>query len=208
MSNPRETLRFGDFELDVAGYELRRSGRPIRLERQPMDLLIMLVARRGELVSRDDIVGRLWSKDVFVDVDTGVHTAIRKIRRALNDSPDEPKFVETVSGKGYRFIAPVEVVTPAVDPMPARTPEPPQATGTEETAGVSPPPRTSNYRYIVMGLAVATIAIASITWTMTRRETPPSRVTIAVLPFESASVDPDRAYLAEGLTEEITAWLG
>ena len=107
MSDPRETLRFGDFELDVAGYELRGKGRPIRLERQPMDLLIMLVERRGQLVSSRDIVDRLWGKDVFVDVETGVHTAVRKIRRALRDSPDEPAFIETVSGKGYRFIAPV-----------------------------------------------------------------------------------------------------
>ena len=106
-SNPRETLRFGDFELDVAGYELRGSGRPIRLERQPMDLLIMLVEQRGQLLSREDIVDRLWGKDVFVDVETGVHTAVRKIRRALRDSPEKPAFIETVSGKGYRFIAPV-----------------------------------------------------------------------------------------------------
>ena len=79
----------------------------------------MLVERRGQLVSRDDIVDRLWGKDVFVDVDTGVHTAVRKIRRALRDSPEEPAFIETVSGKGYRFIAPVEVVAPAPRSVPA-----------------------------------------------------------------------------------------
>ena len=78
-----------------------------------MDLLIMLVERRGQLVSREDIVDRLWGKDVFVDVETGVHTAVRKIRRALRDSPEKPAFIETVSGKGYRFIAPVEVVRAA-----------------------------------------------------------------------------------------------
>jgi DNA-binding winged helix-turn-helix (wHTH) protein len=100
-----EVLRFGDFELDVDGYELRRGGRPIRLEQQPMDLLLMLVERRGQLVSREEIVDRLWGKDVFVDVDAGVHTAVRKIRRALRDSPEKPLFLETVSGKGYRFIA-------------------------------------------------------------------------------------------------------
>src|SRR5688572_3497244 len=98
MSDPRETFRFGDFELDVAAYELRRHGRSIRLERQPMDLLIMLVERRGLLVSRGDIIDRLWGKDVFVDVETGVHTAVRKIRQALRDSREKPVFVETVSG--------------------------------------------------------------------------------------------------------------
>ena len=93
-------MRFGAFELDVAGYELRSGGRAIRMERQPMDLLILLVERRGQLVSREDIIDRLWGKDVFVDVETGVHTAIRKIRRALQDSPEAQVFIEKVTGKG------------------------------------------------------------------------------------------------------------
>jgi len=105
---PRQILRFAHFELDTAAYELRRKGRPIRLERQPMDLLIMLVTRRGELVSRDEIIARLWGDGIFVDVETGVNTAIRKIRQALNDSSDDPAFIETVTGKGYRFVASVE----------------------------------------------------------------------------------------------------
>src|SRR5207248_451531 len=105
-----ERFRFRDFELDVPGYELRRQGRPVRLERQPMDLLILLVQRRRHLVSRTDIVERLWSKDVFIDVATGVNTAVSKIRHALGDSHESPRFVETVPGKGYRFVAPVEVV--------------------------------------------------------------------------------------------------
>ena len=110
-SAPRETFRFNDFELDVAAYQLRRQGRVVRLERQPMDVLILLVERRRQLVSRADIVERLWGKDVFVDVDTGVHTAIRKIRQALGDSISAPAFVETVPSKGYRFVADVEVVS-------------------------------------------------------------------------------------------------
>ena len=79
-----------------------------------MDLLILLVANRQRLVTRAEIVDALWGKDVFVDVETGVHTAIRKIRLALRDSPEAPTFVETVAGKGYRFVAPVEeVLAPA-----------------------------------------------------------------------------------------------
>ena len=105
-----QILRFGDFELDVAAYELRRRGRPVKLGRQPMDLLILLVEHRRQLVSRGEIVERLWGKDVFVDVDTGVNTAISKIRQALRDSAEAPAFVETVPGKGYRFVAPVDVV--------------------------------------------------------------------------------------------------
>jgi DNA-binding winged helix-turn-helix (wHTH) protein len=116
-----ETFRFGDFELDLAAYELRRHGRPVRLERQPMELLLLLLERRQRLVSRSEIVERLWSKDVFVDVERGVNTAVRKIRRALRDSRDEPRFVETVSRRGYRFIAPVDVVASwRAEPFPVR----------------------------------------------------------------------------------------
>src|SRR5687768_12084018 len=93
-----ERYRFGEFELDAASYELRNGGRLVRLERQPMDLLIVLLRRRGQLVPRAEIVDQLWGKDIFVDVDTGVHTAIRKIRQALRDSADAPRFVETLPG--------------------------------------------------------------------------------------------------------------
>ena len=96
----------------AARTELRKKGRAVRLERQPMDLLILLVERRGQLVTRAEIVELLWGPDVFVDVETGVHTAIRKVRRALGESPHAPAFVETVPGRGYRFIAPVGVEGP------------------------------------------------------------------------------------------------
>jgi TolB-like protein/Flp pilus assembly protein TadD len=137
MSTCRETFRFRNFELDVAAYELRCKGRSIRLERQPMDVLILLVERRGQLVSRRDIIDRLWGRDVFVDVETGVHTAIRKIRQALRDSRQEPKFVETVSGKGYRFIADVEVIA-AGSGMPADVPLGGGAAATRVTLAVLP----------------------------------------------------------------------
>ena len=110
------TLRFGDFELDMAAYELSRRGRPVKLGRQPMDLLILLIERRPQLVSRTDIVDRLWGKDVFVDVETGVNTAISKVRQALRDSADAPAFVERVAGRGYRFVAAVETIASTLEP--------------------------------------------------------------------------------------------
>jgi len=112
MSQPdsHSTFRFGEFELDISAYELRRGGQPVHLERQPMDLLILLVEHHRQLVSRADIVKRLWDPGVFVDVEMGVNTAIRKLRQALRDSRESPAFVETISGKGYRFIAPVNAV--------------------------------------------------------------------------------------------------
>jgi len=141
-SHSRARFRFGEFELDVGAYELRRLGRSVKLGRQPMDLLILLVESPGQLVSRSIIVDRLWGSDVFVDVETGVNTNISKVRQALRDSPEAPRFVETVPGKGYRFVAPVEVVaivaaagaaasaTEAATPMaPAAAPQPTRALG-------------------------------------------------------------------------------
>src|SRR3981189_189933 len=106
------TFRFGEFELDISAYELRRGGQPVHLERQPMDLLILLVERHRTLVWRADMVKRFGDRVVFVDVEMGVNTAIRKLRQALRDSRESPAFVETISGKGYRFIASVNSVPP------------------------------------------------------------------------------------------------
>jgi DNA-binding winged helix-turn-helix (wHTH) protein len=103
---PQE-FQFGDFILDRSRYRLERGDRSLRLEKLPMELLILLVERRGELVSREEIAGRLWGKNVFLDVDHSINTAVRKIRTALGDDPEKPRFVETVVGKGYRFAAPV-----------------------------------------------------------------------------------------------------
>jgi TolB-like protein/Tfp pilus assembly protein PilF len=106
----RLNFQFGDFELDLSAYKLRRSGQAVHLERRPMDLLILLVQRHNQLVSRAEIAKCLWNPGVFVDAETGVNTAIRKLRQALRDSPESPAFVETISGKGYRFIAPVNAL--------------------------------------------------------------------------------------------------
>src|ERR1039458_3211568 len=100
-------LKFSDFELDERAYELRRAGRALKLERIPMDLLCLLARNAGQLVSRDAIIEKLWGKDVFLDTDNGINTAVRKIRQILSDDPRNPRFVQTVPGKGYRFAAPV-----------------------------------------------------------------------------------------------------
>jgi len=235
-SNPRETFHFRDFELDVAAYELRRQGRPVKLGRQPMDLLILLVESRGQLVSRSDIVGRLWGKDVFVDVETGVNTAISKVRQALRDSPDAPAFVETVPGKGYRFIAEVAVVSaaphaalPAVRlepppvperdrsnvvspaPLPDQSPSMEAASSTRMDAGLtaSPPsrPRAGNRTRLAIVLAFVGMVAGVAAWPWLRGAVVVPRVTLAVLPFANIGSDPEREYLAAGLTEETSASL-
>jgi eukaryotic-like serine/threonine-protein kinase len=110
-------VRFGgEFELDLRAYELRRSGQPLKLEHIPMELLLLLIAQRGQLVSREQIVEKIWGKDVFLDTDNSINAAIRKIRQVLKDDPEQPRFVQTLTARGYRFIAPVEEVSPAPAP--------------------------------------------------------------------------------------------
>jgi len=114
MSNrdlmPRAKPAFEEVELDLGRYEIRRSGRPVKLAKKPMDLLIFLVSRRDQLVSRQDIVTKLWRSDLFVDTEQNVNTLVRKIRLALGDDSATPRFLETVIGKGYRFIGPLRVI--------------------------------------------------------------------------------------------------
>ncbi len=99
-----------EIELDLGRYELRRRGRAVKLEKKPMELLIFLVARREQLVLRQEIISKLWSSDLFVDVEPNINNIIRKIRTALDDDSGKPRFLETVVGKGYRFIGPVRVI--------------------------------------------------------------------------------------------------
>lgn len=199
----RETLRFDQFELNLAAYELRRQGRPVRLERLPMDLLVMLVERRGDLVTRAEIVDRLWGKDVFVDVETGIHTAIRKIRQALRDSAEAPSFIVTVPGRGYRFVSPVEIVTSG-----SEAPASPVGKAVDSVI-VDSTRRVTFHRYALVAGALLLAAIAGFTvWRLASDVASPSRVTLGVLPFDDLGGGSERAYLADGLTEETIASLG
>ena len=107
-----------EVELDLGRYELRRTGRPVKVEKKPMELLIFLVSRREQLVTRKDIVTKLWRSDLFIDTEPNINNIVRKIRTALGDDPAKPRFLETVVGKGYRFIGPVRVID-ARHPRPA-----------------------------------------------------------------------------------------
>ena len=105
MSAP--VYEFGEFRLDCGRFELRRDDESLKLERKPLDLLILLVSRQGLLVTRAEISQKLWDSEIFVDRELGINTAVRKIRAVLGDDPDNPRFVQTVTGMGYRFIAAV-----------------------------------------------------------------------------------------------------
>ena len=106
----RERPAVNDIELDLGRYELRRQGRRVKLEKKPMELLIFLVARREQLVSRKEIVTKLWRSHLFIETEPNINNIVRKIRTALGDDSDKPRFLETVVGKGYRFIGPVRVI--------------------------------------------------------------------------------------------------
>jgi len=105
-------FEFGDFRLDCSRFELYRSGHSLKLERKPMELLILLAERNGDLVTRSEIAERLWEREIFVDTEHGINTAIRKIRQVLRDDPEQPHFLVTVTGKGYRFIGTMAQVSP------------------------------------------------------------------------------------------------
>src|ERR1700721_4841250 len=100
----------GGVEVDLGRYELRRSGRRSRIQKKPMELLIFLLERREQMVSREEIVRRLWRSDLFIDTEKNVNNIVRKLRTALGDNANKPRFLETVIGKGYRFVGPVRVI--------------------------------------------------------------------------------------------------
>jgi Tol biopolymer transport system component/DNA-binding winged helix-turn-helix (wHTH) protein len=107
---PEKLTRFDQLDLDLKRYELRRGDAVLRLEKIPMELLIFLVEHKGQLVSREEIIVRIWGKDVFLDTEQGINTAVRKIRLAIRDDPERPRYLQTVVGKGYRFVGPITVI--------------------------------------------------------------------------------------------------
>lgn len=102
---PEKKIRFDDFLLDFGRFQLSRGGCALKLEGLPLQLLMFLVEKQGQLVTREQIADALWGKDVFVDVEQGINTAIRKVRMALDDNSGQPQYLQTVVGRGYRFVA-------------------------------------------------------------------------------------------------------
>jgi TolB-like protein/DNA-binding winged helix-turn-helix (wHTH) protein/Flp pilus assembly protein TadD len=192
-------MRFGEeLELDRAAYQLRRSGRPVKLERIPMEILLLLTERPGQLVSREQIAERIWGKGTFLDVDNSINGAVRKIRQVLKDDPEQPRFIQTITGRGYRFVAPV--LTPAggwAEEPPAAPPDPP------------PAPRHSRRRLWLTGALALALLLAAIVWAAERRPNAPAgRVMLAVLPFQNLTGDPRQEYFSDGLTEEMIIQAG
>jgi TolB-like protein/DNA-binding winged helix-turn-helix (wHTH) protein len=215
---PFVVYQFGDFTLDCGKFELCRKDRRLKLERKPLELLILLAGKHGQVVTRNEIAQCLWGRDVFVDIEHGINTAIRKIRLILEDSSDLPRYVQTVSGSGYRFIAPVTVLEPEViEPtqssgVPVELPPPLEISA----APVIPPAAKPRHRQWVVTAICASVLVVVCTLTFgphplaarfLDRDAPPAIASLAVLPLANLSGDANEDYFADGMTDELTTML-
>jgi len=223
LPKPSESMalvRFGPFEVEFRAGELLKNGRRIRLQDQPLQVLAMLLEKPGELVTREEVRKRLWLEDTFVDFDHGLNNAINRLREALNDSADAPRFIETLPRRGYRFIAEVRNDTPA--PIE----EAPQATTTERsiassvgapelpaavTAALALPKRQLKKLWLAaasIGIAAAVILALYFERARSVRGSAPIRIqSVAVLPLDNLSGDPSQEYFADGITDALTTYL-
>lgn len=212
-----ESIAFGEgFELDLRPRRLRRDRRIVKLERIPLEILRLLLERPGEIVTREDIVARVWGNNVFLDTDNSIRGAIRKIRKALRDDPEQPRFIQTVTGHGYRFIAPI-LSRPQEDV--AIAPNHPNRASlqevTEEPEVASPAPAglrsrqgiATRSRWLVLGMTSAVVLALAIAFVVLKKRSTgvqiPEIRSLAVLPLRNMSGDPNQEYLADGMTEEL-----
>jgi TolB-like protein/Flp pilus assembly protein TadD len=170
------SYRFGEFELDLDAQKLRLRGKHVPLERRPFDLLVLLIAAEGRVVPREDIIAKLWPPRVIIDFDSGINTLVRKVRSALGDSSEEPMFIETVAGRGYRFIAALEEPVSAAAPARHRFP------------------------YLITAVATSVIIAAVLAWWP--EEPQPEHTRIAVLPLENLTGRAELEFMAAGIAEE------
>ena len=218
-------IRFGVFEFDLRSGELQKQGRKIRLEGQPVQILLCLLENPGELVTREQLHRKLWAADTFVNFEHGLNTAVKRLRQALNDSADNPRFVETLPRRGYRFIAPVQAVAVGGDASTVNV-----AAAAEVPAGQDVQeaekhghvefsdktsetvhqhwPRSSKQFGFALFVALG-VLVLWIVWTLNPRNQPPAAIrSLAVLPLENLSGDASQDYFSDGMTDELITELG
>jgi TolB-like protein/DNA-binding winged helix-turn-helix (wHTH) protein/Flp pilus assembly protein TadD len=225
VPSPR-LIRFGVFELDLRSGELQKQGRKIRLEGQPVRILICLLENPGELVTREELHRKLWPADTFVNFEHGLNTAVKRLRQALNDSADSPRFVETLPRRGYRFIAPIQAVAAGGDVSAVNV-----AAAVREVPATRDLPEVKDHDQVdlsektvvfvhqrwprawkrsgfalLVGLGIFMVSMA---WTLRQRSHPPLVIrSLAVLPLENLSGDASQDYFSDGMTDQLITELG
>ena len=195
---PQERVAFGDHELDCRTGELRRGGISLKLQPQPTKVLSILVNRAGEVVTREELTEQVWGADTYVDFEHGLNFAIRKIRSALEDDPDKPRFIETIPKRGYRFIATVSNPL-ANEPAQAELVSPVQAPGSQIV----------RIKIAYAATAVVVFTIIGLIWYLSfsrvGRASAGQIRSLAVLPLRNLSNDPNQEYFSDGVTDELIA---
>jgi TolB-like protein/DNA-binding winged helix-turn-helix (wHTH) protein/Tfp pilus assembly protein PilF len=206
-------LRFGVFELDLSAGELRKHGLKIRIQEQPFQVLVMLVQNAGKVVTREDLQKKLWPADTFVDFDHGLNKAINKIREALSDSAESPHYVETLSRRGYRFLAEVkDADAPVRNQERPIQPQPPQEVrDRSDVAGKLAVPKhlLRSHAWKIAAFALLVLMASLAIWGLHFWKYPPPVIrSLAVLPLESLSSEASQDYFADGMTDELISDLG
>jgi TolB-like protein/DNA-binding winged helix-turn-helix (wHTH) protein/Tfp pilus assembly protein PilF len=200
---------FDQFELDARTFELRRSGEHVRLERLPMELLLLLVSRQGDLVSREEIIGKLWGNETFIDSNTAINVAVRKIRQVLDDKIENPRYILTVPAKGYRFVGSIsaEPAKPAIGN--SSNPVSPAPAGASEAQPLpsSTAPRSHRFWWTWIS-AILLLGVATTAVVRSRHRSPATKQMFVILPFENLTGDPAQEYIADGMTEEMVSRMG
>jgi TolB-like protein/DNA-binding winged helix-turn-helix (wHTH) protein/Tfp pilus assembly protein PilF len=200
---PPPPVRFGAFGVDPRAGELRKHGIRIKLREQPFQILLMLLERPGEVVTREELRAKLWPADTFVDFDHGLNAAVNKLREALGDSAEAPRYVETLPRRGYRFIGPRDGSTSSAEEAKP-----------DVVAAAAPATPARAWRAGRAAAVAAMLIIAAgasyFAWRHPWRQAQPSawKIMLVVLPFQNLSGDPGQDYFSDGLTEEMTTQLG
>jgi TolB-like protein/DNA-binding winged helix-turn-helix (wHTH) protein/Tfp pilus assembly protein PilF len=212
-AQPSRRLSFDEFEVDLRSGELWERGNRLRLQDQPFQVLRLLLERRGEIVTRDELKQTLWPADTFVDFDDGLNTAVRKIRDVLGDSAEKPRYIETIPRRGYRFMGCLSDLRPVVlSPRAEESNDSPvqESSHSDSSAQVvmPAPGQLLSIRWRVLLTAAAALALFSASLVFYRERSAkgtsqPRIKSLAVLPLKNLSADPTQEYLADGMTEEI-----
>ncbi|HEU4414204.1 MAG TPA: winged helix-turn-helix domain-containing protein, partial [Candidatus Angelobacter sp.] len=204
-AEPIRSYEFGVFTVDLSGGELRKHGARLKVQERPFQLLVCLLERPGDIISRDELRQRLWPDGTFVDFDHNISSAINKLRTVLNDSASNPRFIETVGSRGYRFLADVKRMSPAS----FHTPD--QKTPDVHPTTEAPASTRRGLRALVIGMALILSGLVAGYFQWGRKaaksNAPAPRVMVAILPFQNLTGDPGQDYFSDGLTEEMIAEL-